>query len=257
MARGRLISKTLGTASKRFVALARALGPLGEFGQALYPLLIANTDDFGRHDGDSFTVKHSVWPTSPRPDEDFETALEAMAHVGLIVRYEADGRMCLQVCHFEEHQPGLHKRTASRFPEPPGNSGKVPEIPSEFKGREGKGIEGEVKARTDAPTAAPSPVPIHGRRNLDLMTYGPVKLWASQFRDEILPLVATHFGGDRDKADAPARSWIGELDAANQATTPSRDALAKPAVWWSSQARERWGAQASVVDDPWLKVGAK
>ena len=115
----------------------------------------------------------------------------------------------------------------------------------------------EGRGGADAPTTPTLPVSIHGRRNLDLMTYGPIKLWASQFRDEILPLVATHFSGDRDKADGYTRAWIRELDAANQATTPSREALANMAKWWSAQARERWGAQASVVDDPWLKVGAK
>jgi hypothetical protein len=131
MARGRLISKTLGTSSRRFVALGVELGRLGEFGQALFPLLIANADDFGRLDGDSFTVKHSVWATSPRSYDDFGRALTAMAKVGLIVLYEHEGRMCLQINDFDTHQPGLHKRTASRFPEPPGISRKVPEIPAQ------------------------------------------------------------------------------------------------------------------------------
>lgn len=86
--------------------------------------------------------------------------------------------------------------------------------------------------------------PIHGRRNPDLLTYGPVKLWASQFRDEIVPLVATHYGGDRDAAYRPALSWVGELDEANQLTTPSRDVLTHPAKWWTDRAAERWGVQA-------------
>ena len=89
------------------------------------------------------------------------------------------------------------------------------------------------------------------------MTFGPVKLWASQFRDEIVPLVATRYGGDRDVAYKPALAWVGELDAVNQEVTPSTEALAKPAKWWSTQAATRWGATVSVVDDPWLKVGTK
>ena len=247
MARGRLISKTLGTASKRFVALAADLGPLGEFAQALFLLLIASTDDFGRHDGDSYTVKHSVWPTSHRSDGDFETALSGMARVGLLTRYEVDDRMYLQINNFDEHQPGLHKRRSSKFPEPPGNSRQFPEIPSEGKGSEGKVREEEVKAPAVL-TPQPPPQPIFGRRNPDLMTYGPVKLWASQFRDEIVPLVATHFGGDRDAANTPAREWIGELDAANQARTPSGDAVLQPAKWWSAQAAQRWATGTAVVD---------
>lgn len=153
MARGRLISKTLGTSSKRFVRLAAELGKLGEFAQALYPLIVASTDDFGRCDGDAFTVKNSIWPTSPRCEADFERALIGMATAELIDRYEVDGRIYLQVRNFDEHQPGLHKRRSSKFPEVPGNAGKFPEIPSEGKGRELKGSEGEGKA-LDAPAPA-------------------------------------------------------------------------------------------------------
>lgn len=93
---------------------------------------------------------------------------------------------------------------------------------------------------------------IFGRRNLDLMTYGPIKLWASQFRDEILPLVATHCGGDMDEADRQARAWVRSVDEANQAAIPSREALAKPNRDWSAKAQERWGVDAQ-ANDPWLK----
>lgn len=73
------------------------------------------------------------------------------------------------------------------------------------------------------------------------MTHGPVKLWASQFRDELVPLVATHFGGDRDTAYRPALEWVGALDAANLATPPSREAVVQPAKWWSAAAADKWG----------------
>jgi hypothetical protein len=46
-----------------------------------------------------------------------------MVSVGLIQRYPVQGAICLQVNQFEEHQPNLHKRTQSKFPEPPGDSG--------------------------------------------------------------------------------------------------------------------------------------
>src|SRR5574343_833853 len=143
MARGRLISRCLGT-SRKFAALSDECGKLAEFAQALYPLIVANTDDFGRFDGDAFTIKHAVWPTSPRSLPDFEKALEGMARVGLIQRYTTDAHgICLQVENFREHQPGLHKATKSRFPEPTGMSGNFPEIPSEGKGREEEGEEEE------------------------------------------------------------------------------------------------------------------
>lgn len=155
MARGRLISKTLGNSSRKFVALGQTLGKLGEFGQALYPLLVANTDDFGRMDGDAFTVKYSVFSTSPRHEADFEKALAAMASVGLIARYQVEGRMFLQVNDFDAHQPGLHKRRASRFPEPPGNAGNFPEIPSEQEQEQEQ--EGEREQEGKGKAAVPRP----------------------------------------------------------------------------------------------------
>jgi hypothetical protein len=132
MARGRLVSRSLGS-SRKFAALQKQAGKLGEFAQALYPLLIAVSDDFGRQSGDAFTVKHAVFPTSPRHEADFASALTSMHHVGLIRWYEAQGQQVIQVVDFDAHQPNLHKRSdKSKFPEPPGDSGKVPEIPSEL-----------------------------------------------------------------------------------------------------------------------------
>jgi hypothetical protein len=125
-----MISKSLGS-SRRFRKLLDAAGTLGEFAQALYALVLAHADDFGREDGDPFTVKHAVFPTSPRPEEEFESALVAMEAAELIRRHRfVDGRVVLQVENFDEHQVGLHKRTESRFPEVPRNTGKAPEIPA-------------------------------------------------------------------------------------------------------------------------------
>lgn len=101
--------------------LLSAGGKLGEFCQILFPLVIANTDDFGRMPGDAFTVKNVVLPSSRRQEKDFDRALDVLANVGLVERYTVDGRIYLQVNQFDEHQPNLHKRTASRFPECPGN----------------------------------------------------------------------------------------------------------------------------------------
>jgi hypothetical protein len=137
MARGRLISRTLGS-SRKFAALQQTAGKLGEFAQSLYPLLVANSDDYGRMAGDAFTVKHAVFPTSPRREDDFLAAIQSMHRVRLIHWYEANGLQLIQIMDFEAHQPGLHKRTGSKFPEPPVN---FPEIPSEFKRTESKGIE--------------------------------------------------------------------------------------------------------------------
>jgi len=112
-----MISRVLSTSKKR-AALHQVVPGLAEFCQQLYPLLVAHADDFGRLSGDSFTVKHAVDPTSPRPLKDFESGLQALHEVGLVIRYESDGRQCLQITKFDPHQIGLHKRTSSDFPAP-------------------------------------------------------------------------------------------------------------------------------------------
>lgn len=149
MARARLLSRTLGS-SRKFAAVGNAK-TIGEFTQLLYALIIPHTDDFGRLDGDAFTIKHAVFPTSSRTLEEFDTALTAMHAAGLILRYESEGMICLQVTEFERHQSNLHKRTASRFPEYPGTSGKFPELPeipgrTELNRREENGTELNEKA---------------------------------------------------------------------------------------------------------------
>lgn len=126
MARGRMLAKKLST-SQKFAQLFEVCPDLAEFTQTLYPLLVAHADDFGRQQGDVFTVRHSVHPTSPRGAKDFERALQALHDVGLIVWYEARGRRCIQITKFDENQQGLHKRTRSEFPAAPGNSRENPD----------------------------------------------------------------------------------------------------------------------------------
>lgn len=137
MARGRLILRTLGS-SRKFSEARGVAGKLGEFTQTLYMLLVTTTDDYGRQAGDAFTVKHAVFPTSPRLEAEFDAALNAMHNAGLVIRYEADGRQVLQIVEFGKGQPNLHKRSPSHFPE---FSGELPEKPSQLKGIELKRTE--------------------------------------------------------------------------------------------------------------------
>jgi hypothetical protein len=137
VARGRMISKSLSTSECR-ARLHNVAGSLAEFCQQLYPLMVVHSDDFGRHAGDAFTVKHLIDPTSPRTLDEFSAALRHLDNVGLISWYAVNGRKFYEIRDFENHQVGLHKRTASKLPEPPGSSGKIPKIPSEEKGTEEK-----------------------------------------------------------------------------------------------------------------------
>lgn len=126
-----MISKSLST-SRKYAALTSQAGELAEFCQALFPLVVAHADDFGRLPGDVFTIRHLVWPTSTRSLEQFNAALTALDHVGLILRYRANGGDYIQVLHFEEHQVGLSKRTKSKFPKPNGVSKNFQESPEQL-----------------------------------------------------------------------------------------------------------------------------
>jgi hypothetical protein len=126
MARGRMLSKTL-SVSKRFNSIT---GELAEFSQLLFTLLVPHVDDFGRMSGDPFSLKMTVLPASSRPLAEFSSALETLHAAKLITVYDNEGDIWIQVNKFEEHQIGLHKRTASKIPPPNGHgSGNFPEIP--------------------------------------------------------------------------------------------------------------------------------
>lgn len=180
-----MISKSLGS-SRKFHALLQQGGEMGEFCQLLFPLIVVNVDDFGRMSGDAFTVKHVALPSSPRPESDFTRALELMAQVGLIDRYEVDGETYLQVCRFDEHQSGLHKRTASKFPEVPaslqtlpGNSGNFPPNRTEGNLTEGNGTEQKASL----------PMRVGSKR--PLMEYPRLALFP-WMRDELLAMLGAH-----------------------------------------------------------------
>jgi hypothetical protein len=113
----------------KFIALRGKLGRLTDFAHALYPLLVACADDFGRQAGEALTVKMAVYPCSRHSEADFTRALTAMHNVRLIDWFEHNGRQVIQILQFDEHQPGLSRRTQSKFPEPPVKFTEIPEIP--------------------------------------------------------------------------------------------------------------------------------
>lgn len=129
MARGRMISKSIST-SRRFARLTELCPDLAEFSQTLYLLLVPHADDFGRQAGDAFTVKHVCHPASPRPIAEFDRALSLLHDAELIDRYTVQGTQVVQIVKFDDHQPGLQRRTQSTFPESPRTSLNFSEEPN-------------------------------------------------------------------------------------------------------------------------------
>lgn len=155
MARGRMISRSLSTSERR-AALHQEAGKLAEFCQSLYPLLVAHADDYGRQQGDVFTIKHAVDPSSPRRLQDFDAALRHLHNVRLIEWYEVDGKWVVQIVNFESHQHLSKKAQKSKFPESPGTPGIFQNPP--LKGTELKRTEQNRKG--GAENTAPSVVEI-------------------------------------------------------------------------------------------------
>jgi hypothetical protein len=173
MARGRFISKSLST-SEKFGALVTRLPATYEFLHTLYPLLVIHTDDYGRLQGDPYTVKSMCYPASLRTLDEFAAALTGLDAIALIRWYQAGPKRYVQIVDFDAHQQGLHKRTKAQIPPPNGQAGAAPvqpdsthfpEIPgssrkfrvkrSEEKGSEGK--RREVKKDEErAPTGRAS-----------------------------------------------------------------------------------------------------
>lgn len=136
MAEKRMISKVISISKKFNVSLN------DHFSRLLYVLLIPHSDDFGRLTGDSFKVKALILPMMIDVEwEEVEKSLKKLHQAELINWFEADGEKYIQIINFDKHQSGLHKRTKSKFPDPPNYSRKFPEIPPEGKGREENGIE--------------------------------------------------------------------------------------------------------------------
>ena len=194
-----MLSKSLSPSAKR-ARLHDVLGPpcpqcggsLAELAQAIYPLLVAHADDHGREAGDVFTVRHQIDPSSPRGLDDFERALRALGDVGLILRYESGRHVALQIVDFDEHQTGLHKRTTSKFPNPPDDSGKFPEVPG-VPGNSGRfppnrTEQNLTKERKNALRAEPQPVEKSPPVEKSRREPPKVKTLAAMILKDVLPL---------------------------------------------------------------------
>ena len=153
MANRRMISKSISISTK--------VNSISDFAALLFTWMVPHADDYGVIDGDEGTVKALVVPRRKQTEAAVGQALSEMQKIGLIWRYSWKGKPYIQFVNWEEHQEGLHKRTAPKLPiyqDCCGNSGNFREIPGNSPLREqnlteGKGTEGKEKAKK---TFAPS-----------------------------------------------------------------------------------------------------
>jgi hypothetical protein len=129
MARGRMLSKSISTSEKVNRLLPEALAKLGHLdpsrGILLYTWLLAHSDDFGKMDGSVYWIRLSVVPALNFTENEISDILKCLHEVKLINLYNVNDKKYIQIIDFDNHQTGLHKRTTSKFPEIPGNTGAI------------------------------------------------------------------------------------------------------------------------------------
>ena len=123
MANRRMIGKS--------ISISEQVNDLSDFAALLFSCMIPHSDDWGILPGSPKKIKALVIPMRKQTERDVEKALREIADAGLIWWYEIGGNKYVQFCKWDEHQEGLHKRTKSKFPEFPGSSENIQEIPGQ------------------------------------------------------------------------------------------------------------------------------
>lgn len=151
MAEKRMINKSISVSEKVNVDLPDI------FHMLLFTWIIPHTDDFGRLTGSPAKIKALIIPMLDKSIKDVEKAIYHMHKARLIQWYEVDEEKYIEVLNFDDHQTGLHKRTTSKYPDPPsnhdevpGNSGKFQEVPSELNRTEQNRTEQEEKGTNES-----------------------------------------------------------------------------------------------------------
>src|SRR5487761_2456008 len=151
-----------------------------DFARLLFTWMIPHADDYGVLSGSAWSIRSLVIPMLERTNVEVEAALAELEAHELVWRYMGrDKKPYLQFRTWEEHQSGLHKRTAPHQPlyfdprthlftvdrDQPENPGTTndddadtsgfPELPAaRVRGNETKGNDG--KRREDTPTVVVS-----------------------------------------------------------------------------------------------------
>lgn len=123
MASRRMLSKS--------ISISEQVNDLSDFAALLFTWMIPHADDWGILPGSTKKIKALVIPMRKQAPKDVEKALYELVSAELIWWYEVEGERYIQFRKWDKHQEGLHKRTKPKFPEFPGSSGNVPEIPPE------------------------------------------------------------------------------------------------------------------------------
>lgn len=121
--------KAYGTAGPRAVypdmCDSRTLAKCGLMANALFPRLIIQADDQGRLHGDAADMAALCFPKMARLHRDVPRAMDELAAVGAVLRYEVDGEPYVQVLSWWQYQGHMRRAYPSRHPAPEGWEDRV------------------------------------------------------------------------------------------------------------------------------------
>lgn len=104
---------------KESICVSDSIDSLTWFEEVLFYRLIVVCDDYGRFDGRIPIIKGKCFPLKDLRNGDIEKALDKLSAVGMVEKYEVQGRPYLQLIAWERHQQIRAKK--SKYP-PPDNS---------------------------------------------------------------------------------------------------------------------------------------
>lgn len=171
MANRRMISKAL--------TLSKQLNHVSLFSQELFVRIVAHADDWGRLTADPEVLLGLLWPICKTVEihpggTGTITVNEAMIDAGLhelsnakdsqgipiVLLYEDSGEWYLWLPKWDAHQGGLHKRTPSKYPDPPPVSENFREVPGNSRPIEQNRREHEQNRREENGADAPALRPL-------------------------------------------------------------------------------------------------
>ncbi len=95
------------------------------FEEVVFYRLIVTADDYGCLDGRTIVLRNELFPTKDNVSkDDVENAIEKLIEIGLVIKYESDGKPYLFLPKWESHQRVRnHQR---KYPIPPANDTLLP-----------------------------------------------------------------------------------------------------------------------------------
>lgn len=234
MARGRIISATLGE-SRKYAALT------SEVARVAYVLIVANTDKAGRLEADPFYITRKVCTRLPYTSDQLAEALDDMERVGLIIRYMHEDVPVLQVVDFDKHNTPHYKEPESKYRDPANDGNTVTDAKPQ---RQAKHDSNLSQARPEhAPVVADNRSKENGIKEKGSEAPSSEDRFARAFET----------GKPQANEQHRVRSEIRHL-AGNDFARKHENDLASWARWSNEQLRERWEAS-----DPlkWPQEGHK